>query len=167
MTEQRVEKNKVVTFDYAIADENGTILEQADVPQNYLHDQDARMFPRVMQALEGHQVGDVVKVTLSPEEGFGHYDPELTFPDDLNNVPVEYQRIGAEAEFRDEAGQTLTMRVTRIENGRIELDGNPPFVDQTVVFIINILDIRDANEQEVGRGQPAGQPSTASTPTLH
>lgn len=166
MAEERVEKNKIVTFVYTITDENGEVLEQSDVPNDYLHDQDERMFPKVIQALEGHQVGDVVKVTLTPEEGFGHYDPSLTFSDDLKNVPKEYQRIGAEAEFRDDTGQAVTMRVTKIENGRIELDGNPPFVDRTVVFIINILGIRDSSAREVDNGQPVEEAQTTK-PTLH
>ncbi|MDZ7803302.1 FKBP-type peptidyl-prolyl cis-trans isomerase [Thiohalophilus sp.] len=166
MAEERVEKNKIVTFVYTITDEAGEVLEQSDIPNDYLHDQDERMFPRVMEALEGHQVGDTVTVTLTPEEGFGHYDPSLTFSDDLKNVPKEYQRIGAEAEFRDDTGQAVTMRVTSIENGRIELDGNPPFVDRTVVFIINILGIRDSSAQEVDSGQPV-EPAQTSKPTLH
>ncbi|MFP3875022.1 MAG: peptidylprolyl isomerase [Thiohalophilus sp.] len=163
MAEQRVEKNKIVTFVYTITDENGEVLEQTDIPHDYLHDRDERMFPKVMQALEGHQVGDVVKVTLTPEEGFGQYDPGLTFSDDLSNVPREYQRLGAEATFQDAAGESVTMRVTRIEDGRIEFDGNPPFVGKTVVFMINILGIRDATEQESGTGQPAGDPTQKRT----
>ena len=121
------------------------------------------MFPRVIQALDGHQVGDVVEVTLTPEEGFGHYDPGLTFSDDVNNVPREYQRIGAEATFNDAAGESMTMRVTRIENGRIEFDGNPPFVGKTVVFSINILGIRAATGQEASTGQPVEAPAHGQT----
>jgi len=165
MAEERVEKNKIVTFVYAITDENGEVLEQSDVPHDYVHDQDERMFPKVIRALEGHQVGDAVKVTLTPEEGFGHYDPGLTFSDDLQNVPREYQRLGAEATFNDAAGESMTMRVTRIEDGRIEFDGNPPFVGKTVVFIINILGIRDATGQESGTGQPAND--ATQKPTLN
>ncbi|MDZ7661404.1 FKBP-type peptidyl-prolyl cis-trans isomerase [Thiohalophilus sp.] len=165
MAEERVEKNKIVTFVYTITDEAGEVLEQSDIPHDYLHDQDERMFPRVIQALEGHQVGDVVKVTLTPEEGFGHYDPGLTFSDDMKNVPREYQRLGAEATFNDAAGESVTMRVTRIEDGRIEFDGNPPFVGKTVVFIINILGIRDASEQGIGTGQPTDAPT--QKPTLN
>lgn len=162
MSEQ-VQKNKMVTFVYSIADEKGEILEQSEIPHSYLHDQDARMFPKVMRELTGHKVGDAVEITLSPDEGFGYHDLALTYTDELKNVPPEYQRLGAEAQFRDAAGESMTMRVTRIENGQIELDGNPPFVGKTVVFSINILEIRDATEREISAGRPAEDPAQTST----
>ncbi len=164
MSEQRVEKNKLVTFTYVIQNEHGEILEQSDIPLGYLHDKDDRMFPKVIREMEGHAVGDTVEVTLPPEEGFGERDPSLTYSDQLENVPLEFQQIGAEAVFRNDAGETVTMRVTSIENGIIMLDGNPPFAGKTVVFKIKITGIRDATEQEVGAGQPADQ---MQMPSLH
>lgn len=164
MSDQQVQKNRVVTFTYVIADENGEILEQSDIPVSYLHDRDERMFPKIVRELEGHHVGELVEVTLPPEEGFGHRDPTLTYADDLENVPPEYQQLGAEATFQSDRGETVTMRVTEIKDGRIVLDGNPPFASKTVVFRIKIIGIRAASEQEMGAGEPAEQ---MPMPALH
>lgn len=131
MSEQRIEKNKVVTFTCVIQDDQGEILEQSDLAQ--------------------------LEVTLPPEEGFGERAPLLTWSDEIENVPPEFQQIGAEAMFRNDAGETVTMRVTGIDNGIIMLDSNSPFAGKTVIFRITTTGIRDATEQEVGAGQPADQ----------
>ncbi len=153
MTEQCIEKNKVVTFTYIIMDESGSVQEQSDIPMSYLHGADDKIFPAVMQAMEGHRVGDKVEIVLSPKEGFGEYDANLTYRDKIENVPQEYQQIGAEAEFRSDTGESMKMTVVKIENGEIVLDGNHPFAGKTMTFKVNISDIRDAAEEEIRTGK--------------
>jgi len=64
MSEQRVEKDKVVTLTYTIRDESG-LCEKSDYPVSYLHGSpDSPMFPKIEKALEGLKVGDEVEVTL-------------------------------------------------------------------------------------------------------
>ena len=100
MTEETVAKQKVVTFTYVILDENRSVQEQSDLPMSYLHGVDGKMFEKVEAELEGKTVGDVVEVTLEPAEAFGERDPSLTYSDSLENVPAEFQQIGAEATFQ-------------------------------------------------------------------
>ena len=148
-----VSQQRVVTFIYAILDTQGQVLEQSDIPMSYLHGVDGRMYPSAEKALDGAQVGDEVECTITPEEGFGYPDPDLMYSDSLDTVPPEYHRIGAEAMFENENGDTITMTVCKIENGQITLDANHPFAGQTVVFKIKIIGVRDATEQEIGSGE--------------
>ncbi|MCW9024230.1 MAG: peptidylprolyl isomerase [Gammaproteobacteria bacterium] len=153
MSEQRVAKNKVVTFTYHIKDESGAIQEQSDIPMSYLHGGDDRIFPAVMQAMEGKAEGDEVEVVLTPAEGFGEYNPEITYIDKVDNVPPEFRQIGAEAEFRNENGETMNMTVVSMDNGEIKLDGNHPFAGKTMTFKVYIKVIRDAAEEEIRTGK--------------
>lgn len=153
MTEETVQKQKVVSFTYTILDENQSVQEQSDLPMSYLHGVDGKMFPKVEAELEGKRVGDVVEVTLEPSEAFGERDPERTFQDAIENVPAEFQQIGAEATFQNEAGEQITMAVTRIENGQVYLDGNHPYAGRRMTFKVTITDIRDATVEEVGAGE--------------
>ena len=155
MSEQKVEDNKVVSVTYVILDETGAVLEQYDMPISYVHGPNSNMYPKVAQALEGARVGDEIEVALSPAEGFGERDPSLTFSDALENVPPEYRHLGAEAAFQNEQGETVNMTVVKIENGKIELDGNHPFAGKTVTFKLRVKEIRDATEAEVGSGEVA------------
>ena len=123
------------------------------------------MFPveTALEALEGSKIGDEVEVSLSPAEGFGEHDPSMTFSDAIDNVPPEYRHIGAEATFENEQGESITMTVVKMEDGKIMLDGNHPFAGKTVTFKLRVKEIREATEAEVGSGEVAQQ----DKPLLH
>ena len=163
MSEQKVEENKVVSLTYVIVDETGAVLEQYDLPISYVHGNTSSMYPKVAEALEGAKVGDEIEVSLSPAEGFGERDPSLTFSDAIDNVPPEYRHIGAEASFENEQGESVTMTVVKMDDGKILLDGNHPFAGKTVTFKLRVKEIRDATEAEVGSGEVAQQ----DKPVLH
>ena len=163
MSEQKVEENKVVSLTYVIVDEMGTVLEQYDLPISYVHGSYSNMYPKVADALEGARVGDEIEVILSPAEGFGEYDPSLTFNDNIENVPPEYRHLGAEATFQNADGESITMTVVKMEGGKIMLDGNHPFAGKTVTFKLRVKEIRDATEAEVGSGEVA----QSVNPVLH
>lgn len=153
---QRITKNKVVSVTYEVHDENGQLLERYDLPVSYLHGVQRELFEKIEQALEGRTAGDSVSVTLTPDEGFGPHRPELTFTDDLANVPYEYRRLGAEVLFQNDRGENLTMVVTRIEDGKLTVDGNHPFAGKTVIFTVKVADVRDATREEIAQGLPDG-----------
>jgi len=154
MAEQRVTQEKVVSFTYSILDESGEILEQSDLPISYVHGGRHDMFEKVEEALEGCLVGDSVLVSLTPEEGFGPHDPSLTYTDDLENVPPEFRRVGAEVEMMNDQGEARKFTVSSIEDGRLTVDGNHPMAGKTVTFSIRVADIRDATPDEIANGVP-------------
>lgn len=165
MTEQTVTKQKVIAFTYVILDENRSVQEQSDLPMSYLHGIDGKMFEKVEAELEGKKVGDVVEVTLEPAEAFGERDPSLTYSDSLENVPPEFQQIGVEAKFENEAGEQVSMTVTKIENGQITLDGNHPYAGRRMTFKVTVMEIRDATLEEVGLGEVVDD--SASSGVVH
>ncbi|MCW9089671.1 MAG: FKBP-type peptidyl-prolyl cis-trans isomerase [Gammaproteobacteria bacterium] len=147
-----IEKDKVITVTYRVEAEGGEVIEQIDLPVNYVHGRDSGLVKKVEQALDGCSVGDEIEVKLSPAEGFGEWNPELTFSDVIENVPPHYRQMGAEAEFVDEKGETLKMVVTHIDNGTITLDGNHPFAGKNIIFIVKVLEVRDATREELING---------------
>ncbi len=152
MTGQFVSRNKVVSFTYSIVDQTGNVIEQSDLPISYVHGGPHDLFEKVEQELEGSVVGDTVAVQLSPEEGFGAHDPELTYTDDLENVPAEFHHVGAEVEMMNDQGDTRKFTVTRIEDGKLTVDGNHPMAGKTIVFHIRVTAIRDATPEEAANG---------------
>jgi len=147
-----VEKHKVVAFTYSILNEKGEVEEQSDTPMEYVHGIDERVFPLVMEAMEGAKIGDTKEIILAPLDGFGVYDENKTFRDKIENVPSEYQVVGAEASFKNDEGQELKMKVISVEKGEVLLDGNHPFAGRTMIFKIAIKGIRDASADEVESG---------------
>lgn len=154
MSQDIIEKNKVVAMTYRIIDESGNVAEQSDIPVEYIHGVSDTMFEKVEQALLGKQVGDTVEVELSPEEGFGPHQPDLTFTDKLENVPPEFRFVGARPSFENEYGDVKEFVVSKIEDGKLTVDSNHPFAGQTVKFIIDVVGVRDATEVELQQGEP-------------
>ncbi|HEB58999.1 MAG TPA: peptidylprolyl isomerase [Gammaproteobacteria bacterium] len=158
MSDAIVKKGEVVAITYTITDTEGKVLEQNDVPVEYLHDTDVRMFPKIMANLDGRRVEDVVDVYFDADENaFGEHNPELTYTDEVENIPPEHRaqlgRIGAEVMFQNDAGDTITMRVVRIEDGKIYLDGNNHLIGRDVVFHVKVVNIRPATEAELAANQ--------------
>jgi FKBP-type peptidyl-prolyl cis-trans isomerase SlyD len=155
MTDQIVGRDKVVTFTYSISDESGEILEQSDIPINYVHGGKHDLFEKVVQALEGAFIGATVEVSLTPEEGFGMPDPNMTYTDELENVPPEFQHVGAEVEMMNDQGDAMKFTVTRIEDGKLTVDGNHPMAGKAITFHIKVTGIRDATPEELVNGVTA------------
>lgn len=153
MSDQRIRRNKVVQFTYTIADDQDNVIEQVDLPVNYVHGASAMgLIESVESALEGSRVGDKVEVSVPPADGFGEHDPELTFTDDLDNVPPQFRHVGAQVEMMNDAGETKAFVVTKIENGQLTVDGNHPLAGKTARFTIKIVSIRDATAEEIRNG---------------
>ena len=128
-----IKKDKFVSLTYTITDENNEVLERIDMPINYVHGRDNQVIEKVERALEGCTQGDEVSVVLRPEEGFGEHQAELTFTDDLENVPPEFRHVGAEVEFQNDKGESRMFRVSRIEDGKLTVDGNHPFAGKVII----------------------------------
>ena len=126
MSEAVVSKHKVVSIVYQIRNEAGDIMEQIDYPVSYVHGGPSDLIQKVESALEGAAVGDSVEVVLEPDEAFGDHNPALTFTDDLENVPPQFRRVGAEVEMQNDDGELRTFFVAKIEGGKLTVDGNHP-----------------------------------------
>lgn len=155
-----IKRDKFVSLTYTITDENNDVLERIDMPVNYIHGRDSQVIEKVEKALEGHTQGDEVCVQLSPEEGFGEHQPELTFTDDIDNVPPEFRHIGAEVEFQNDKGESRMFRVSKIDEGKLTVDGNHPFAGKVITYNITINAVRDATPDEIVNG-------AAQMPSLH
>ena len=162
MAAQFVEQHKVVSFVYSIVDESGELLEQSDLPISYVHGGKHDLFEKVEQGLAGAVVNDTVEVSLTAEEGFGPHDPDLTYTDSIENVPEEFRSVGAEVEMMNDQGDSRKFTVTRIEDGKLTVDGNHPMAGKIITFRIKVTDIRDATPEEIANGVEA-----MAMPVLH
>jgi len=149
-----VTNNTLVYITYSILDERGMVVEQHDVPVGYVQGANSGILPAIEAAVAGRKVGDRVEITLSPEEGYGLRDESLVFKDDIENVPPQFRRIGAEVMFENEAGETKVFYVTAIDDGKVTVDGNPSLAGQSVTCLVNVMDIREATPEEIRNGRP-------------
>lgn len=149
-----IKNDKVVTITYSILNSQQAVIEQHDMPVSYLHGGQLSLLPGIENALAGHQIGDRIEILLAPEEALGLRDESLVLVDDIDNVPPEFHFVGAKVEFYNDLGETKVFYVTQIENGKLTMDGNPPLAGESVTWIVNVIDIRDASPNEIRLGIP-------------
>jgi FKBP-type peptidyl-prolyl cis-trans isomerase SlyD len=150
---ETIENNKLVTITYSIKNQLGETVEQNDLPVSYVHGSGSELLPVLERHLGGHKAGDNVEVSVTPAEGFGEHDPNISFTDDIENVPAEYRQIGVQAEFQNEDGERKVFTVSRVDENTVTLDGNHPLAGQNLTFVVNIKDVRDATSEEIAQRQ--------------
>ncbi|MCK5263308.1 MAG: peptidylprolyl isomerase [Gammaproteobacteria bacterium] len=155
-----IAKNKFVSLTYTITDDAGEIVERIDLPVPLILGHNSQLIDKIENALIGKKAGDTISVELTAEEGFGPHQPDLTFTDDLQNVPEEFQRIGAEVQFQNDKGESKEFRVVSIENGKLTVDGNHPLAGKAINYNITIAEVRDPTPEEMTNG-------VESQPSLH
>ncbi|GMR07863.1 MAG: peptidylprolyl isomerase [Gammaproteobacteria bacterium] len=151
---ETVQANRAIFITYTIVEKNGDLLEQNDIPIGYIHGCDSGLLPVVEKELEGKKVGDKVEVLVSPEDGFGAYDDDLTHTDDIENVPEQVRYVGAEVQMQNDKGDTRTFKVSHMDDEQLTIDGNHPYAGKTLIYTVRIESMRPATPVEVEKGRP-------------
>jgi FKBP-type peptidyl-prolyl cis-trans isomerase SlyD len=151
MTDQPVSTGKFVSITYSMRDEEGNLLEQSDLPVSYIHGGHTELIGGMDRVLAGKRVGDEVEMTVAAGDAFGPHDPDLTFTDDLANVPPEFRHVGAEVQMQSQAGEVKTFHVTRIEKGRLTVDGNHPLAGKPLRIKMTVREVRDPTPEELAQ----------------
>lgn len=164
MSEHVIRPGKYVSLTYSITDARGTLLEQTDLPVGYIHGGNTELIGGMDEAIAGKCAGDSIELALGPDQAFGPRDPNLTFSDDIENVPPEYRQLGAEVQMQSDTGDVRTFYVTAIDGGRITIDGNHPLAGKALEVHVYIQEVRDPTREElVQDGEGAAIPGA----TLH
>ncbi len=160
MSKETIKAGKFVSLTYSICDLDGNVLEQSDLPVNYIHGGETELIGGMDRAVAGKGPGEEVSITVSAEDGFGEHDPGLTFTDDIENVPPQFRQLGAEVQMQNEAGDVKSFFVTKIENGKLTVDGNHPLAGKELRVNVKILEVRDATQADAMNIGAQGQSNT-------
>lgn len=152
-----IEDKKYVELSYKITDtKTGDILVEVEYPIGYVHGSNDILAPAVLDELKGRSKGEIVEVPIDCNQLYGPRDEGLVFTDFIENVPKEYHEIGKTIVMENETGGTKTFIVTRIDEKTLTVDGNNPLSGRKVKFTLEILNVRDATEEEITAGGPVG-----------
>lgn len=157
---QTVSQNKVITMQYSLTNSDGVVVREAGCAAvSYLHGAGA-IPPRLESKLENHEVGDIVRVRLLPEDAFGKHDAELQCAVPLSEFPTgEKIETGGQIVGTNDTGGEVLFTITDIRDNIAYLDGNHPLAGQTLVFEVEIQGIREATPEELGAGKADPGPS--------
>jgi len=152
-----IREGKFVELTYKVTDrKSGHVLARVEFPLGYVHGHNEILAPSVHTALEGKSGGDVIELTIDGNQIFGPRDESLVFTDHIANVPEEYRSIGTAILMENDRGQTRSFVVTRMDDETLTVDGNNPLCGRDVVFTLEVLNVRDATDEEARAGQAVG-----------
>lgn len=153
----QVAAGKIISIHYTLRDDDGDVIDRSgDAPLDYLHGA-GNIVEGLERALEGKAIGDAVKVSVAPEDGYGERDdagvkivPRGAFP-----AEIELEE-GMELGMEDGDGHAMPIWITRIAGDSVTIDLNHPLAGATLHFEVEIAGLRDATAEEVEHGHPHG-----------
>ena len=100
------------------------------------------VIPGMDEAVVGMRVNQSKTVYINPDKAYGSVTRELIISIDRDKFPRNVDLIlGHEFEIPDEDGHPIGVRVTKITDEQIELDGNHPLAGKNLIFDIKLLEI--------------------------
>ena len=142
-----IKNSMFVVLTYEIY-EKSEILEQVENPVTLIHGHGKKLLPKIEEALLGKKTGDMVDITVNPNEGFGEYDKSMIIKDKVSNVPEQFRKLDETIAFVNKSGDKKDFKVVAIENDEITLDGNHYLSGKTLTYKIKILDVRESTEYD-------------------
>jgi FKBP-type peptidyl-prolyl cis-trans isomerase SlyD len=147
----------VVSFHYSLTDDAGEVIDTSSgrAPLAYLHGV-GNIVPGLEAELAGRQVGDAFKVSVSPEQGYGVHHEGL-----VQQVPrdalagVDSVEVGMEFHTQGPQGM-LAVTVTAVDGETVTIDGNHPLAGKTLNFDIEVIEVRQATDEEALHGHVHG-----------
>ena len=141
---------KMVKIHYTLKDTDGNQLDSSlgGEPLEYMHGIGS-LIPGLEKELEGKKPGDKFHSEIEPALGYGEYDEKLV---------AEVPRSQFDANFEIEVGQQfqadtatgpMIVKVTKIADDKITVDGNHELAGKKLCFDVEVVDVRDATEAEL------------------
>ena len=154
-----IEDDVVVTMAYTLKLADGELVDEATAEDPLVFLQGfGDIIPGLEEALYGLKVGDSRQVIVAPEDGYGEYDDEAyeMLPTSLfQGIPLE---VGLGIELRDsESGEVYEVFVAEVTKEGVLVDFNHPLAGEELHFNVQILDLREATEEELDHGHVHGE----------
>jgi FKBP-type peptidyl-prolyl cis-trans isomerase SlyD len=148
-----IEDEKFIELNYKVVDtKTGAVLVTVEYPLGYVHGVNDVMSEAVTKELYGKKVGDIIEIPVDTTLLYGERDESLVFTDRIENVPEEYREIGMTITMENDKGEMKSFIVTRFDDKTLTIDGNNPLCGREITFVLEVLSIRDATEEEIEHG---------------
>lgn len=153
MTDEKltVKDDLMVSLDYTLRLDDGEVIATSEdmEPLEFLQGR-GQIVPGLEQALYGMAVGDEKDVVVTPADGYGARNPDLSqalphdaFPSDVALEP------GMGFRLRDPGGRTVVAYVAEVRPEKVILDFNHPLAGETLHFHAKIAGLRPATDAEL------------------
>jgi FKBP-type peptidyl-prolyl cis-trans isomerase SlyD len=148
-------KRRVISFNYTLKDTNGQVLDASnDEPLAFLEGA-GQIIPALEEQLKSMLIGQKKNVKLSAKDAYGEVEAKMVMDvpkKELAHLQVE---VGSflQLQLQD---SVKVVRVAKINDDTVTLDGNHPLAGQDLEFDVELTDSRDASNEELAHGHAHG-----------
>jgi FKBP-type peptidyl-prolyl cis-trans isomerase SlyD len=149
-----IDDRRVVSMHYKLTDNDGNVLDSSEGagPMIYLHGA-GNIIPGLEKALSGKAAGDSLEVRVEPAEGYGEINPQGAQVISMSAFEgAESVEVGMAFEAQGADGSVQQVFVTKVDGDDVTIDFNHPLSGVVLNFDVQIVDVREATEEEIDHG---------------
>ena len=153
----KIEKDRVVRFHYAVAEAGQAPLESSKAvgePLAILFGR-GQIIPGLEKAMDGREAGDSFKAAVTAADAYGERREGLT-----QRIPKKHfgdQKLapGMQVVLNTNFGPRA-VTIEKVGMSVVDVDLNHPMAGKDLHFDVEIVEVREANEEEVQHGHVHG-----------
>ena len=147
---------RVIAFNYTLTNSAGEVLDASEPnqPMPFLEGRQ-QIIPALEDIISKLNEGEKKKVTLTATEAYGDFRKDMIMEvpkEELAHLKLE---LGAHLQLQLEK-QNRVVKVTKITDTHVTLDGNHPLAGVDLIFDVEIVLIRPATADELKHGHAHG-----------
>jgi FKBP-type peptidyl-prolyl cis-trans isomerase SlyD len=148
----KIAEKKAVSIEFTLKDDKGEVIETnvGKDPLWYLHGI-GNLVPGLEKAVEGKGVGETIDVKLEPKDAYGERDEKEVRNIPLRRIKAPKIQVGGRYQAETPGGGRI-VQVLAVNGDYAKVDGNHPLSGQKLNFIIKVVEVRDATEEELAHG---------------
>ncbi|MCR6495621.1 peptidylprolyl isomerase [Thermomonas sp. S9] len=154
----KIEKDRVVRFHYAVAEAGQAPMERSkDVgePLAILFGR-GQIIPGLEKAMEGRQAGDSFKAAVAAAEAYGERREGLIQRIPKKNFGDMKLEPGMQVVLNTNFGPRA-VTIEKVGMSVVDVDLNHPMAGKDLEFDIEVVDVREASEEELAHGHVHGE----------
>ncbi|HMU43798.1 MAG TPA: peptidylprolyl isomerase [Ignavibacteriaceae bacterium] len=149
---------RVIKFSYTLRDEQGNILDSTEKSGalSFLTGS-GQIIPKLEEELSVMLIGSKKNIHIDAQDAYGEYESEaiqtvkrIEFPEDMN------LEIGQSYYANTPDGGQMPFLIKEINDDEVIIDFNHPLAGVNLDFDVQLVDVRDATQEEISHGHVHG-----------
>lgn len=155
----KIENKKVVELTYELTVDGKVVDRTTEMtgPLDYIHGEHM-LLPKFEAELEGLEPESEFAFTLTPEEGYGEYDPKHKFEIPKQSFEIDgkiredLMQVGKIIPMLNSSRMVVQGLIAAVNDDTVTMDFNHPMAGKTLNFKGKVVSVRDATEKELTEG---------------
>ena len=147
--------SRVLSFHYVLTNKKGDVIDSSRGAEAFPVLEGAQqIIPGLEVELFQMKIGDKKKVHVTADKAYGLVREDLRVKVSREQLPEGEIKVGVQFSAGEGHGPVFT--VTKIEEDGVHLDGNHPLAGEDLTFDVEIMEVREATEEEKAHGHAHG-----------